>query len=182
MLNHKGTQEIKTKRLRLRRFKVEDYRDMFVFGGNPEVNKYLSYKLHQNPEETKNLLANWVKGYEDPETYNWAIEYEKKVIGSISVVGFDEKLNAYCLGWQIDRPYWNKGIMTEAAKAVIDYLFDVGFKKIAASFDTENIASGRVMQKIGMTKEGCEKNVIRKKDNTVYDRDIYSITNPLINN
>lgn len=182
MLNHKGTQEIQTERLRLRQFKVEDYRDMFIFGSNPEVNKYLSYKLHQNPEETKNLLVKWVKGYENPETYNWAIEYEEKVIGNISVVGFDEKLNAHCLGWQIDRPYWNRGIMTEAAQAVIDYLFDVGIEKIAASFDTKNIASGRVMQKIGMTKEGSEKTVLRKKDNTFYDRDIYSIMNPLINN
>ncbi len=55
------------------------------------------------------------------------------------------------MGWQIDSPYWNKGIMTEAAIAVYDFLFNkVGFEYIEAAHIDKNIGSGRVMQKVGM--------------------------------
>ena len=81
-------------------------------------------------------------------TYNWAIEFQGVVIGNIAVVTQDDEYFTCHLGWQIDKPYWNKGIMTEAAKAVIDYLFDqVHYDRIASGCDTRNIGSSRVMQK-----------------------------------
>ncbi len=55
------------------------------------------------------------------------------------------------LGWQLDSAFWNKGVMTEAAAAVRDFLFnEVGFSALYASYITENTGTGRVMQKIGM--------------------------------
>lgn len=174
MLIHRGTQEIRTERLILRRFKIEDYKDMFTWASNPQVTKYLSYKPHKTPNDSKELLSQWVKYYKSKRTYNWAIEYNGKAIGSISVVS---KHRSEChLGWQIDSLYWNKGIMTEAAKAVLDYLFNAGFKKVAAAHDTENIGSGRVMQKIGMTKYCTVPNAVLDKDDRIYERDCYEIS------
>ena len=174
MLNHKGTQEIKTERLLLRRFVIDDYIDMFIWASNPEVTKYLSYHSHKSAEDTKKLLELWVKYYDNNATYNWAIEYNNKVIGNISVVEQNE--NECELGWQIDVLYWNKGIMTEAAKAVADYLFGVGFEKIISGHDTRNIGSGRVMQKIGMTKVGKIHNYVLDKDGRIFDKARYEIT------
>lgn len=175
-LNHAGTQEVRTERLILRRFKKDDYQDMFVWTSNPEVVKYLSYYPHETIEVSKEIAEMWVNAYESLETYNWAIEYEGKVIGNISIVSMDNQCFTCHLGWQIDVPYWNRGIMTEAAKAVLDYLFEVvGFDRIASGHDTRNIGSGRVMQKIGMTCEGVFRRYIYQKDGSIGDKAYYAI-------
>jgi RimJ/RimL family protein N-acetyltransferase len=67
------------------------------------------------------------------------------------------------LGYWIGRPYWNHGYCTEAARAVVQYGFDgLGLQRIHASFMTRNPASGRVMQKIGMTAEGRLRQHVQK--------------------
>lgn len=176
MLNHIGTQEIRTERLILRRFVIDDYMDMYVWCSNFEVLRYVCYKKHKSPEESKEILTDWINGYSNNKTYNWAIEYSGKVIGNLALSGYDKETVCHHLGWQIDSPYWNKGIMTEAVKAVLDYLFNAGFEKIGACCNSKNIGSSRVMQKAGMTKDFTIKNVVYKKDGTLYDREVYSIT------
>ena len=88
------------------------------------------------------------------------------------------KKNGYIchLGWQIDEPYWNNGIVTEAAKAVVDYLFEeIGCDRISSAYDTRNVGSGKVMQKIGMKFEGCLRRYYYQKDGSIGNRNLYSI-------
>lgn len=173
MLNHKGTKKLTTERLILRKFKVEDHKDFYLCCSDPSVNRYLTYSIHQNENDTKEIIEKWIAYYENDATYNWAIEYYGKVIGSISVVSQNE---TECgLGWQLGKEYWNKGIMTEAAKAVTNYLFEVGFEKISASHHIDNIGSGKVMQKIGMTKEKEIPNVVFKKNGEICTQICYTI-------
>lgn len=118
-LNHIGTNTIKTARLVLRRFQFSDHTDMFQWASDPDVVKYLSYAPHKTINETKAVLKSWIKNYSKTTTYNWAIEFQGVVIGNIAVVTQDDECFTCHLGWQIDKPYWNKGIMTEAANAVV---------------------------------------------------------------
>lgn len=104
-----------------------------------------SFDMHV---ETKTILKSWIKNYSKTTTYNWAIEFQGVVIGNIAVVTQDDECFTCHLGWQIDKPYWNKGIMTEAANAVVNYLFDeVHYDRIASGCDTRNIGSSKVMQR-----------------------------------
>ncbi len=156
MLTHKGTKEIKTQRLLLRAIKPDDYNDMYNYVIKEEVAKYVLWTPHKSIDETKALCEMWANEYKSGSRYNWAIVYKNIVIGSIDVVKIVGE-SAF-LGWQVDSTYWNKGIMTEAAQAVRDYLFnEIGIKEILASYITENIGSGRVMQKISMTPISLEK-------------------------
>lgn len=151
MLNHKGTQEIKTKRLLLRAIKESDYKDMFKFTSKEEVAKYVSWNAHKSEKDTKAICKFWAGEYKNGNRYNWAIVLNGTVIGAIDIVKIVD--TTAFLGWQIDSTYWNKGIMTEAATAVRDYMFDeIGVEALYASFIKENVGSGRVMQKIGMTQ------------------------------
>ena len=69
------------------------------------------------------------------------------------------------LGYWIGKPYWNMGYATEATQAVIRYGFEVlGLQRIFAGHFTRNPASGRVMQKAGMTYEGCFRKHHKKWD------------------
>lgn len=150
-MNNIGTIEIKTQRLLLRAIRESDYLNMYEYTVKEEVAEYVSWSPHKSIEDTKALCKMWAEEYKSSDRYNWAIVFNDKVIGNIDVCKIVDK-NAF-LGWQIDSTYWNRGIVTEAATAVRDFLFQkVGVSGIYASYIAENIGSGRVMQKIGMKK------------------------------
>ena len=158
MLNHKGTEKLETKRLILRKFRMEDYLAMYNnWACEDIVTKFLTWPTHSNPEVTKSVLTDWINNYSKKDYYNWAIELksEETIIGNISVVNYREETMSAILGYCIGSKWWGNGIMPESASAVLKYLFEeVGFNRIAADHDKNNPKSGRVMQKIGMKYEG----------------------------
>lgn len=98
MITHKGTQTIHTERLILRKFTVDDAQAMFEnWASDEKVTRYLTWCPHESPEATKQLLELWCAAYENPNTYNWVMEYEGTPIGNISVVRLSEKANTQSL-------------------------------------------------------------------------------------
>lgn len=177
MITNKGTQAIRTERLILRRFTPEDAPAMFENWANDErVTRYLTWDPHGSPGETRQLLELWCAGYENPGTYNWAMEYEGKLIGNISVVRLDERSEAADLGYCMGHAYWGRGLMTEAAKAVIDFLFgEVGVNRVEISHAVKNPASGRVAQKCGLTLEGTKRAFFKSSAGEFLDISFYGI-------
>lgn len=157
-MNHCGTKELHTNRLILRKFRLEDGEAMYQnWASDDHVTRFLTWPTHPNADVTRMLLGYWVKNYEKQDYYNWGIELKEtgELIGNISVVQINEEISAATLGYCMGRKWWGKGIMPEAGKAVIRYLFEeAGFNRIAATHDKNNPNSGRVMQKIGMRYEG----------------------------
>ena len=91
--------------------------------------------------------------------------YEEEYEFCIEVTGFlhGDKTERYCRNGEPN--HWNKGIATEAVKAIIQFGFEVKrFHKINARFFTYNPASGRVMEKAGMEREGLQKKHVWKID------------------
>ena len=176
MFTHKGTVEIKTKRLLLRRFTPDDAQPMFDRWANDErVTRYMTWNPHEVVEVTKGLVEHWCGEYEKPDCYNWAIELDGAPIGNLSVVRMDEAHERMELGYCIGTPWWGQGIMSEAVRAVVDFLFDdVGCNRIQISHLLKNPASGRVAQKCGFTKEGTRREYFRK-NGVWYDDVIYSL-------
>ena len=157
-MEHKATILLETDRLILRQFVMADADAMYKnWASDDEVTKFLTWPPHADVEATKAVLSNWIANYEKSDFYNWAIELKEigEVIGNISVVVIKESVACAELGYCMGTKWWGKGIMPEAGKAVIRYLFEeVGFSRIAAVHARNNQKSGRVMQKIGMTYEG----------------------------
>ena len=157
-MNHKGTILLETDRLILRRFVQEDSEAMYHnWASDDEVTKFLTWPTHSDVDVTREVLSIWIAGYKKADFYNWAIELKKigEVIGNISVVCVKENIACAELGYCIGTKWWGLGIMPEAGKEVVRYLFEeVEFQRIAATHDKNNSKSGRVMQKIGMTYEG----------------------------
>ena len=177
MLTHKGTQTIHTERLTLRRYTVEDAQQMYDnWAKDPRVTRFLSWPPHESPEKTAELLSQWVAAYMQPGNYNWVMVFEGQCIGSISV-GRSSDRNEYAeLGYCMGYDYWNKGLMTEAAKAVIAFLFDeVGFHRVVIRHAVKNPASGRVAQKCGLTYEGTERGFFKDRNGEFLDIAEYSI-------
>ncbi len=184
MLTHKGTQELKTSRLILRQYRISDAVSMYNnYATDERVTKFLTWTPYQCIDDLKTWLTGTIKSYENNNVYHWAMEYNKEVIGAVSVLAFDyhnEKNHCCELGYSLGYDYWNKGFTSEAVNAVIRFLFDeVGIHRISAKHDIENPASGEVMKKCGMLYEGCLKDQYLRHDGTYSDALIYAIINKI---
>lgn len=153
-MEHKGTRELRTGRLVLRRLNVDDAEAMFANWASDEVvTRYLTWRPHASVDETRALLEEWVESYARDDFYQWGIELvgvangesdaaddslagssasatgsagpaAGTLVGTISVVGLFEGIEACEVGYCLGRAWWGRGIMTEALAAVCDFLFD----------------------------------------------------------
>ncbi|MBQ9265574.1 MAG: GNAT family N-acetyltransferase [Bacilli bacterium] len=141
---------IETERLLLRKPRIEDAKPMFDnWANDPEVTKYLTWNPHENIEVTKTIITCWLEEEKDSKTIRFIITLKDggEPIGSIDVVNYidDNPEIGYCLS----KKYWNQGLMTEACKAFVKYLFNKGFNKVLIKAVVENIGSNRVIEKCG---------------------------------
>ena len=164
-MNHLGTKRIETSRLVLRPFTAKDAEAMYRnWASDPEVTKFLSWPHYKSVDTAHEILAVWTKQYHDNTFYQWAIVLKEldEPIGSISVVNHDDRVDMAEIGFCIGKNWWGQGIMTEAMKAIMDYLFEeVGVQRIEAGHDPNNPASGAVQRKCGLKYEGTFRRRIR---------------------
>jgi len=179
MINHKGTQQIETDRLVLRKFSLEDANDMYNNWANDDsVTKYLTWPTHSSVDISKKVLGFTVESYDKKDTYSWAIFHKEKgeVIGSIGAVEVVDNQEQCTIGYCIGREFWGKGITSEALKAVINYFFvEVGFERLQAFYHSDNVASGKVMLKAGMKYEGKLRHYQKSTKGNFADCDFYGI-------
>ena len=177
MLTHKGTVTLSTPRLILRRITVDDAQNMYNnWASDEKVPIYLTWDVHKSVEETRGLLEKWMPEYDNPMYYHWVIEYHGTIVGTINLHDVQDKPERCELGYCIGSKWWNSGIMTEAAGAVIRFAFkEMNANKVCAIHDTDNMASGMVMQKNGMKREGLLLEHKLRKDGTRGDFAYYAI-------
>ena len=164
-----GTQTLQTDRLILRRFVESDAEAMFQnWASSAENLTYVTWDPHPNLEVTRNSIRSWVTSYTNPNYYKWAIclkDNPEQVIGDISIVSMDEIDSSCEVGYILGKNYWGRGMMTEAMTAVLDFCFtQAGFQKVRARYASLNPASGRVMEKAGMSYLKTIANGVERKD------------------
>jgi len=158
-MNHLGVKTLETEQLILRRFKIGDAQDMYQnWANDSEVNKFLSWPVHQSVDVSKAVIADWIKHYSEPDNYQWAITLklsDQGVIGSIGVLHKKDDIKMVQIGYCIGRKWWHQGITSEALRALIDFFIsEVGVNRVEAMHDPNNPNSGKVMLKCGMKYEG----------------------------
>ena len=163
-MKHKGTITIETERLILRKFCEADVQAAFNnWTSDEEVTRFLRWPAHENVGVTEWVLCDWIASYEKENFYQWAIVPKEigEPIGTISVVGLNERIEMVHMGYCIGRKWWNKGYTSEALSALISFFFEqVEVKRIEAQHDPKNLNSGKVMEKCGLIYEGT----MRKAD------------------
>lgn len=146
----------KTARLLLRPFQLSDAPDIERLAGAKEV---AAGTFLPHPYE-KGMAEQWIadrkRAHEDGTAVSFAITLADNatVIGSISLDIVQIHRHAR-LGYWLGVPYWNQGYCTEAVRAVLRYGFmQLNLHRIYSPHFEGNAASGRVLQKVGMTYEG----------------------------
>ena len=145
---------LETQRLILRSFQMTDLDDMAAIDADPKVCEFLPAI---GTRENTAAIIQRIMNHEREKGYSlYAVELKAthKMIGWVGLITptFDAHFTpAIEIGWRLASEHWNQGYATEGAKVVLDYAFQVLGLKEVVSFTTEkNLASRRVMEKIGL--------------------------------
>lgn len=147
--------QIETERLILRPFIQTDLDDFYEYASVEGVGEMAGWKHHQSKEESQQILNRFI---ENDKTFAIVLKSNNKVIGSLGIekYGMEDKLTEFSnyigreIGYVLSKSYWGIGIMPEAVKAVIDYLFKVlDFDFLTCGYYDFNRQSKRVQEKCG---------------------------------
>ena len=169
--------DLVTPRLRLRRLTMGDAADIYRYSRDPEVAKHVLWEAHRSIGDSRAYLRYMLRRYRSREPASWGIELRStgRIIGTIGFMWIQQDNAAAEVGYSLAREYWNLGLMTEALRAVIQHGFDdMGLNRIEAQHETTNPASGAVMRKCHMQKEGTLRSRLFNKGRYV-DVDLYAI-------
>lgn len=150
-------QNLETERLRLRPFTLADAKDVQRLAGN----KAIADTTLNIPHPYEDGMAEaWISshqpGFEAGDLAAFAITLKSsaELIGAISLK-IDSEMRVAEMGYWIGVPFWGAGYCTEAAKRIVEHGFnELDLRRIHAMHLQRNPASGRVLEKVGMTKEG----------------------------
>lgn len=175
---------LKTERLTLRPWRQEDLDDFFEYASVDGVGQMAGWLPHQSKEDSQMILDSFVS-----KKKTFALEYQGKVIGSLGIEEYDEEKfpeleENKCreIGYVLSKDYWGRGLMPEAVREVIRYLFEeVDLDIVLCGHFLSNRQSQRVQEKCGFrhyaygtyetrfgTVEEDETNIMTREDwNTI---------------
>lgn len=147
---------LESERIILRPVSIEDAEDIYEYASDEETTRFV-FDTHQNLEATKNVIAEYFA--KDPiGKYALVLKENNKMVGTIDL-RVDMTHKKAELGYTLNKKFWGNGYITEAANLLLELGFNIiGLERIYAMYDSKNKASGRVMERLGMTREG----VLRK--------------------
>jgi ribosomal-protein-alanine N-acetyltransferase len=146
-----------TKRLLLRQIHPNDAEAFFAILSDREVTQFYGHEPHQSLGETQKLIERIQTDYACREAIRWGITLhdEDRLIGSCSFHRFDVGFRRVETGYELNRAYWGKGIMSEAMSAILTYGFaEMGLHRVEAIIDIVNERSKGLLLKLGFTYEG----------------------------
>jgi RimJ/RimL family protein N-acetyltransferase len=154
-----GRNNMETERIRLRPWQDSDAETLFKYASDPDVGPRAGWPPHKSVEESLEIIRTvfhsegmWAVIWKESEEAIGCVGYLPASASNLKIA------NDECeVGYWIARPYWDKGICTEALKMVIDYCFNKkGFTTLWGDYFPSNPASGRVMEKCGFVDTGKE--------------------------
>lgn len=146
--------EMMTKRLHLRPWRAADAPDLYEYAKDPAVGPIAGWQVHRSLEESRSILQNVLNGAEcyalcERETDRAIGCIELKLNGHTDMTERDDECElGFCLG----KPFWGRGYMPEAARALLAHAFaDLGMARVWCGYYEGNLRSKRVQEKLGFT-------------------------------
>ena len=150
---------METERILLRPWQDSDAETLFKYASDPEVGPRAGWPPHKSVEESLEIIRNvfsaegmWAVIWKETDEPIGCVGYLPASASNLKIAEDQAEV-----GYWIARPYWGKGICTEALRMVIDYCFnEKGFTMLWGDYFPSNPASGRVMEKCGFVDTGEE--------------------------
>lgn len=169
-----------TERLIIRQWEDKDYKDLYEYASDENVTKFLSFPTYASLDTAKERIAFLKNQYaENLVATDYCIELkeEKKVIGSIGIAHYKEKNDGEVeIGYVLNPKFQGKGYMTETLVKMFKHIKGTQLaKRIVLRHDVENVKSGNVMKRAGMTFEGVLRKAGQNNYHSRHDIATYSI-------
>lgn len=166
--------QLETERLILRKPRLDEARAIFEgWAQDPEVTRYLTWRPHRRIDETEDFVRRCISAWEHETRFPFIVMWK----GTGEVVGMiDPRIEGpkVGIGYGAARLHWGKGYVPEATRAVIDWAFQQpSIYRVYATTDVENVASRRVLEKVGMQCEGILRKYIVHPNISDIPRDSY---------
>lgn len=164
--------ELRSERLLLRPFRPDDAGDVFAYTVDERFGRFLGDlpRPYRRTDAERMIVGDTSSDWHQHPVF--AIQFEGVVIGRISAY-MDHRHGRAELGYDLAPAHWGKGLAAEAGRAVIDWIFATyAVEKVTARADAGNDRSWRLMERLGMTREGLlhSHRVLRdgRSDEVVY--------------
>ena len=158
---------LQTKRLILRPWREDDAENLYKYAGDPDVCYPAGWPTHTSVEDSLSIIRDVLSG---PDIFAICLAEDGGAIGTIGFHRNDlaELDDEYELGYWIGKPFWGRGLVTEAASEMLRYAFvDLGMQRIWCGYYDGNLRSRRVQEKLGFiyhhTTEGIELSLLNEK-------------------
>jgi ribosomal-protein-alanine N-acetyltransferase len=148
---------LETQRLLLRAPTRNDARDLFRYAADPLVSRYVVWQRHETIADSRRFLNGVIAENCSKGGLTFAVQDKNShaMIGTLGFNWIDNENHVAEAGYSFSREYWGKGLATEALRALLGFGFDtLKLNRIEGQCDARNPASGRVMEKCGMRREG----------------------------
>lgn len=169
---------LETDRLLMREFVEADWQAVFAYQSDPLYLRY-NYWTHRTQKDVCEFVQMFIgQQKEQPRTkFQLAVvlKEENRLIGNCGIRVNDPEMREANIGYELNTQYWGQGYATEAAQAILKFGFEeLRMHRIWSWCVAQNLASVRVLEKIGMRREGHlrEKELIKGK---WYDNFLYAI-------
>ncbi len=169
---------IHTDRLTIRQVKRQDAEDLYELCRRPEMSRFSMWNPHNSIDDTKTFINYQISRYRRRECTFFVVEHTAthKVIGTCSYVSIEGDYKIAEIGYSILSDLWGQGFGTEVADALTGFAFDrIGVQRVFARVLPQNLASKRVLERIGFEYEGTLKKGFYF-DGKVSDIEVYGMT------
>ena len=152
-----GTAELRTERMTLRRYVLEDAEVLYRhLGTDPEMSRYSGWNPYATSEMARETVQRFIEGYSDEHTYSWVMDVDDVLVGTIGA--YDYKDDRIEVGFSVIRERQGRALAAEALKKVLEYLTEnEGIPCVTAWCAAENTGSRRTMEKAGMRLVDAEE-------------------------
>lgn len=169
--------ELKTPRLKIREFRLDDVDAVYEMDSDPQVRRYEGAPLTE--ADVRYRLEGAVEwAAETPRSiYKLAITLppDNRAAGRLSLKVVDRAARSWEIGWTLHPRYWGKGYASEAAQALLEYAFiTLNAHRVAATCLAENTASVRLVERLGLRPEGRLRHTVWLNDGW-HDELVYGI-------
>lgn len=133
---------------------MTDATSVYAYASDPEVTRYLSFPTHRSVADAEQFLARCTVRWDSGREFCWLITLKgaNEAVGSIACRMGSHGAD---IGYVLAKAHWRRGFMPEAARAIVDWISaQPAIHRVWSFCDVENAASVRVMEKVGMAREG----------------------------
>lgn len=160
---------LETERLILRPVTQDDAGAVFLYASNPNLTRFTLFETHQTIEDSRWFVSTYAHSRytcKEPDPFGIVIKYDPDgmMVGALGAHWLSQPNGTMEIGYSIAEPFWGHGYIPEACQALIDYLYaNFAVERLQARVFVGNIASDRVLEKLGFMKEGVLRSLVFRR-------------------